>query len=313
MRLPTASPTRYRRITGLTLGAVGTIIVTGAAVRLTGSGLGCPEWPTCGGGRVVAPLETHALVEFGNRVVSGLVAVPVLLALIGSRRRDPRRADLTRWSAGLAAGVAAEAVLGGVLVKVHLAPLFTSAHFLSSMVLVGAAVVLHHRAGTSGAPAVPVVDAAAVRLGRLLVALAAAVLVTGAVVTGTGPHAGDERAERYGFSITAVARVHSLTAWAFLLAAVALLWRLTRGGAPAAAHAGARRLVVAIVVQGALGYAQYAAGVPPYLVLVHVAGAVLVFVAALWLHLSLFARPGGIDAPAGGDRRADPARPLARA
>jgi heme a synthase len=116
-------------------------------------------------------------------------------------------------------------------------------------------------------------------------------------VTGTGPHAGDERALRYGFAITDVARIHSLAMWAFLLVAVVLLGRLVRSGAAADVDRGGRRLVAAIVLQGALGYAQYAAGVPPYLVIVHVAGSVLVVVATLHFYLSLFARPEAAAGP----------------
>jgi cytochrome c oxidase assembly protein subunit 15 len=299
VRLPAVSAATYRRFTGATLVAVGVIIVTGASVRLTGSGLGCTEWPTCTDGRIVSPLETHAMIEFGNRLVTGLIAIPVGLVFAGSFRRDPRRRDLTWWSAGLVAGVAVQAVIGGILVKVELAPAFTSLHFLSSMVLVWNAVVLHHRASTPEGPPAPAVDRPVVRLGRIMTALSVAVLATGAVVTGTGPHAGDEKAERYTFaSITDVARVHSLVVWAFLAVTLLALWRLARAGAPVDVDRRGRTLVAAIVLQGALGYFQYFAGVPPYLVIVHVGGSVLIFVAALRFHLALFARPVEARAPA---------------
>jgi cytochrome c oxidase assembly protein subunit 15 len=285
------SAAQYHRVTGLALVAIVFIIVTGASVRLTGSGLGCREWPTCEAGQLVAPLEFHPMVEFGNRVVTGLVSAAVIVAVLGSLVRRPRRADLTRWSLGLVAGVAAQAVLGAVSVKMELAPAFISAHFLLSIVLVWNSVVLNHRAGLPDTPPVPVVDRAGVLLGRAVLALAVAVLVTGTLVTGTGPHAGDEGATRYTFAtIGDVARLHSLTVWVFLIASVAALARLRRG-APAQVDARARLLVTAIVFQGALGYAQYAAGVPPFLVILHVLGSVLVFVAALRFHLSLFARP----------------------
>jgi heme a synthase len=285
-------------VTGAVVVAIGVIIVTGAAVRLTGSGLGCTEWPTCEQGRVVAPLETHALIEFGNRIISGLIAIPVLAAFAGSFAVVPRRRDLTRWSAALLVGVGVNAVLGGILVKVELAPAFTTAHFLLSMALVWVAVVLHHRAGAAEGSPVAVVDRATVRLGRAMVVASVVVLATGTLVTGTGPHAGDERAHRYVFAtITDVARIHSLAAWAFLVITLGLVWRLSRVGAPGADTAG-RRLVMAVIFQGALGYAQYAAGVPPYLVIVHIAGSVLVFLAAVDLHLSLFTRAD--------DRRSEP-------
>ena len=226
----------------------------------------------------------------------------------------PRRRDLTWWSAGLIAGVAAQAVLGGISVKMELAPAFISAHFLLSIVLVWNALVLHHRAGTGPGRPVAVVDPATVRLSRVMVAVATAVLFSGTLVTGTGPHAGDERAHRYDFAtITEVARLHSLLAWAFLAVALVVVWRVTRPGAPARLDAPGRRLVAAILLQGALGYAQYAAGVPPYLVIVHIAGSVLVFCATLAFHFALFARPEGEPAPSVATVLGPPAAPAGSA
>ncbi len=112
------SPRAYRQITLVALLSLCFIIVTGGAVRLTGSGLGCPDWPTCDGERLVAPLEYHAMVEFVNRTVTGLVSLAVILAVLGSRRRQPRRQDLVWLSWGLVAGVLAQAILGGITVKV---------------------------------------------------------------------------------------------------------------------------------------------------------------------------------------------------
>jgi cytochrome c oxidase assembly protein subunit 15 len=284
------SAERYRRITAVTLAAVGLIIVTGAAVRLTGSGLGCTEWPTCEQGQLVAPLEAHAWIEFGNRLVTGLIAIPVGLAFLGSFRLRPRRRELTWWSLGLVAGVGAQAVLGGITVRVELAPGFVSAHFLLSMVLLWNAVVLHRRATSPPGDPVPVVDPRALLLGRAVAALAIAVLVTGTLVTGTGPHAGDERAQRYDFAITEVARIHSLLVWAFLLATLGALWHLARTGAPAAVNAEGRRLVIATLLQGGVGYAQYAAGVPAWMVIAHIVGSVLVTVTAVRFQLSMVTR-----------------------
>jgi cytochrome c oxidase assembly protein subunit 15 len=288
-RLPRLSPRAYGRITFVALFAVGFIIVTGAAVRLTGSGLGCSEWPTCEQGQLVAELETHQMIEFGNRMITGFVSVAVILAVLGSLVRDPRRRDLTWWSLGLVGGIVAQAVLGGISVKMKLAPAFISAHFLVSIVLVWNAMVLHNRANRPDGPVEAVVGPLDVRVGRVLLALAGVVLFTGTFVTGTGPHAGDEQAHRYDFAtITEVARVHSGAVWVFLAVAVFFVWRLTRSGS-AAIEQRARLLVAAILLQGALGYAQYASGVPPYLVIVHVVGAVLVFVATLHLYFGLFA------------------------
>ena len=190
-------------------------------------GLGCTQWPTCESGQIVAPLEWHPWVEFGNRLVTGLVSVAVVLAALGAVIRVPRRRDLIWWSLGLVATIPAQAVLGGVSVLMDLAPPLISAHFLLSVVVLWNALVLHHKATEPEGPAVAIVDAPTVRLGRGLLALSVAVLVSGTIVTGTGPHAGDEKATRYTFStITDVTRVHSVLAWLFLLAAVFTLWRI---------------------------------------------------------------------------------------
>jgi cytochrome c oxidase assembly protein subunit 15 len=297
VRLPCLTPRAYQRITLLALLALVFIIVTGAAVRLTGSGLGCSDWPTCEDNQLVAPLEYHALIEFVNRLITGVVSIAVILAVLGSRRRIPRRKDLTWWSLGLVAGVLAQIILGGITVRTHLTPPIVMAHFLLSIVLVWNAVVLHERAGHDGSEGVPVVASRVRWLGRALVAAAAVVLVAGTVVTGTGPHGGDEDVDRLSFDITEVVRIHSISAWVFLVLAVWTLFELYRGGAPKGVDRRAAWLVGAIVVQGALGYVQYWKGVPPGLVLLHVFGSVLVWIAALRLDLGFVARP--IEAPTG--------------
>src|SRR5438105_10011011 len=143
----TISPAGYRRITFVALIALGFIVVTGGAVRVTGSGLGCPDWPTCAQHRVVAPLEYHALVEFVNRVVTGAVSMVVIAAVLASVFRKPWRRDLVWLSAGLVAGVVGQIVLGGLTVLFDLKPPFVMAHFLLSLVILWCAVALHHRAG----------------------------------------------------------------------------------------------------------------------------------------------------------------------
>src|SRR4051794_4357467 len=143
------------------------IVVTGAAVRLTGSGLGCPEWPNCDTGHLTPHGDTgyHGLVEFVNRMFTGLVSIAVIVAVLASLRRTPRRRDLTLLSLGLVGGVLAQIVLGGLTVIYGLSPPWVMAHFLVSMVLVATAVVLHHRAGIDGATR-PAVSERTMRLGR---------------------------------------------------------------------------------------------------------------------------------------------------
>jgi len=291
VRLPRLSPRAYRRVTLFALLALAFIVVTGAAVRLTGSGLGCSDWPRCEQNQFVAPLEYHAMVEFVNRTITGLVSVAVVLAVLGSLVREPRRSDLTRWSLGLVAGVIGQIVLGAIVVKSELAPVSVIGHFLLSTVLIWNAVVLHERAGHAGSRGVPTVAGRVVRLGRAMVATTLAVTVAGTVVTATGPHGGDEHAERLGFDIGEVTRVHTLLVWLLLVLTLGALWAVQRDGPPQAVANRGRWLVAAIVVQGTIGYAQYFTGVPPLLVGLHVVGSIVVWVAVLRFHLGLFAHP----------------------
>ena len=282
MRLPQLSPAVYRRITFVALLALGFIIVTGGAVRLTGSGLGCPDWPTCAHDRVVAPWEYHAMVEFVNRTITGLVSVAVMLAVLGSLVRRPRRRDLVWLSAGLVAGVIGQIILGGLTVLFHLAPPLVMSHFLLSMVILANAVVLHHRAGEpdDGVPR-PVVSPDLRRLGRLVVGSAALTIFLGTVLTGSGPHGGDEDVERLPFFVPDVARVHGSSVVIFLALVLVTLWRLQREGAPAALLRRGEVLLAVLVAQAAVGYVQYFTGVPVLLVGIHIFGATVVWAAVI--------------------------------
>lgn len=297
MRLPRLSPRAYQRITLLAIVAQVFITVSGAAVRLTGSGLGCSDWPTCEQGQLVAPMgDLHAWIEFGNRLVTGLVSITVILAVLGAFARVPRRTDLCWWASGLVVGVLANAVLGGITVLTHLTPQIVASHFLLSILLIWNAVVLHKRAGHDGSKGLPLVPARVRTLSRVMVGLAALTLFTGTVVTGTGPHSGDATVSRLPFDITEVARIHSLSMWAFLLVAVWTLGELARRGAPESVDRRAKLLVGAIVLQGGIGYLQYFTSVPPGLVVLHVFVSTLVWIAVLELDLGLVARP--VEAPA---------------
>ena len=286
MRVPTLSPPAYRRVTLFALLALTFIVVTGGAVRLTGSGLGCPDWPTCAENRVVAPWEYHAMVEFVNRTITGLVSVAVMLAVLGSLVRRPRRKDLLWLSIGLVAGVLGQIVLGGLTVLFHLKPGFVMAHFLLSMVLIANAVVLHHRAGRPAGPTRPAVAPDVLSLGRLEVAVAALVIFLGTIVTSSGPHGGDENAERLPFLLPDVARLHGIAVMLFLAVTLLTLWRLRRAGADGRILRRSEVLLAVLVAQGVLGYVQYFTGVPALLVWFHIAGATAVWVAVLRLHLA---------------------------
>jgi cytochrome c oxidase assembly protein subunit 15 len=291
--LPTLTPAGYRRITLLALLALVVIVVTGAAVRLSGSGLGCTDWPTCEEGRLApeSVTDANAMIEFVNRTFTGVVSVAVALAVLGALRRRPPRRDLTVLAVGLVVGVAAQAVLGGMVVWYGLSPWFVMAHFLLSLVLVTDAVVLHHRAGAPEGPSRPVVGRTAQVLGWLVVAAAAVVVTTGTVVTATGPHAGDDSAERFDLALPDVARVHGTAVIVLLALVLALLRVLWRDGAPTPVTDAARVLLVVLVAQAAVGYTQWFTGVPALLVGVHVLGAVAVWVAVVRTALALRAAP----------------------
>ncbi|HUP84692.1 MAG TPA: COX15/CtaA family protein [Acidimicrobiales bacterium] len=292
------SPRAYRQVTAAALLALAFIVVTGAAVRLTASGLGCPNWPTCDHGRIVAPLEYHAMVEFVNRTVTGLVSVAVILAVLGSLVRHPRRADLTWLSLGLVAGVIGQIVLGGLVVLFHLYPPLVMGHFIVSMLLLLDATVLHHRAGLpdSGAPRA-VVGREHLVLARFLVVSVAMAILLGTVVTGSGPHAGShdgELVDRLPFTISDVARIHSLSVLIVVAGTAFLARGLRRASAPPALLRRSEVLLGALLAQAAVGYAQYFTGVPALLVAVHVLGAVAVWVATLRVVLGMHVRaPSG--------------------
>jgi len=292
MRRPTLSPEQYRRITVAAAILLGLIIVTGAAVRLTGSGLGCPDWPNCTSGNLAPTAEVgaHGWIEFVNRMVTGLVSIAVIIAVLGALVRTPRRRDLTWLSVGLVLGVIAQALLGALVVEKLLDPPFVMGHFLLSAVLLADAIVLVWRAGVPDGERTPVVVPTAVhRIAIAVVLLASAVLVTGTVVTGAGPHSGDAgnaakdslRATRLDLSIPQVARVHGTTVMIFLGAVLLLLAVIVRTRASRLLYRRVGLLLGLLVAQAAVGYLQYFNGLPAYLVAIHVAGATAVFAASV--------------------------------
>jgi len=292
------SPQGYRRITLVALLSLAFIIVTGGAVRLTGSGLGCPEWPNCDEGRLVAPLDFHALVEFVNRTVTGLVSMAVIVAVLGSLVRRPRRRDLVWLSLGLVGGVIGQIVLGGLTVLFELRPPFVMAHFILSMVILANAVVLHWRAGepygTSqsavDSPPAPPSDPGGAdvrRLGTLILAITALVVFLGTVVTAAGPHGGDEDAERLDVPIHRAAQVHGAGAMLLLAMVVAMLFLLSRSRYPEDVRQRGRVLLAVVLAQAGIGYLQYFTGVPVLLVGAHIAGATLLWATAVRFRLGL--------------------------
>jgi cytochrome c oxidase assembly protein subunit 15 len=302
------SPAGYRRLTGLTVAALALIIVTGAAVRLTGSGLGCPDWPSCTARSAVAPLSFHPLVEFTNRVITVVVTVAMVVAAAGSLLRRPYRGDLFRLSLWLVAGVVAQVVLGGLTVLYKLAPPFVMAHFMLSVAILGIAVVLHRRAGQADSPARAMVGRHLVVLSRLVVAATAFVLTAGTAAAGAGPLSGSPHTERLPFRFQAAAEFHATSAVLLIGLTLGLLVAAHQRGTPAGVQRRARILFTVMVAQGVVGYVQYFLRVPAALVELHIAGATTLWVLAVWFHLGLFVRP----APAAVPETAYPARPEPR-
>jgi heme a synthase len=293
VRLPELSPRAYRYIVAATLASLVFIMVTGAAVRLTDSGLGCSTWPSCEPDSFTprSASDTHGMVEWVNRLITGAVGLFTLAAVVGARARRPYRHDLFRWSLGLPAWVFANAIVGALVVWLHLSPASVIGHFVLSLAAVWNAVVLYERAGEEPAPdggrrmlATPTV----VRACRLLLVAAGLVIMTGTLVTGSGPHAGDERADRLDLAVDDIVRVHGAAMILFLGVTLAVLWMAHDGDAGPRVVQRLRVLLVVLVAQAGIGYWQYFTDVPAVLVGVHVFGAALVWIAVLrvWFSLS---------------------------
>jgi cytochrome c oxidase assembly protein subunit 15 len=233
-----------------------------------------------------------------NRMFTGAVSIAVIVAVLGSLVRTPRRRDLVWLSWGLVAGVVAQAVLGGLAVLADLSPPFVMAHFLLSIVLLADAIVLVHRAGIPDDRAVargePMVSHRVVVTGRVLLVLVSAVLFTGTVVTGAGPHSGGapkDNVSRIDIPIPDAARIHGITVMVFLGAVLVMLWCIRQDRAPKPVMTKVSWLLVVLVAQAGVGYTQYFTNLPAGLVGVHVAGATAVFTMTLVLYLGLFRHP----------------------
>jgi cytochrome c oxidase assembly protein subunit 15 len=235
------------------------------------------------------------MVEFVNRTVTGAVSVVVILAVLGSMKRVPRRRDLTLLSWGLVAGVVGQIVLGGITVLVKLAPQVVMAHFLLSIALLADAVVLHHRAGQPDGPRRPLVERELVLLGRLMIVLTGLTIFLGTIVTSSGPHGGDPKARRFDLSLHRVTQIHGASAMLLVALAVATVLLLRVNGAPGVVQRRALLFLEALAAQVAVGYIQYFTGVPVLLVGVHVAGVVVVWTAALRYNLALTGPAAGPD------------------
>jgi len=262
------------------------LVLTGGAVRITGSGLGCPTWPECTPGSYTpvphqAEGQLHAWIEFGNRLLTfALVAVSlaVLIHVLYKRRRDLRSLAI-----GQLLGILGQGVLGGITVLTDLHPLPVAGHLLLSIILIAGAASLYSRREYSARPRTDL-DTLTKRISLLHIGLTFVVIILGTIVTGSGPHAGDEKAQRFGFDIRVVAWLHADAVIA-LLGLTAAFFILVRSDKKLV-----RRIAVFTAIalaQGAIGYIQYFTGIPEILVAAHLLGATLVWIAAWRIRITV--------------------------
>jgi heme a synthase len=283
------NPAQYRRVALITLGSLTLIVLTGAAVRLTGSGLGCPDWPKCYG-NALPPLSTHALIEFGNRALSGLVGVMTVVAAVLAFTRRPFRRDLALLAICLPLGVIAQAVLGGFTVREHLAPGFVMGHFALSMIILIGAVALAWRSSYEPGSRPRSTDRLTVWSVRGLAPLGALTIFAGTAATAAGPHAGGspgQRIHRLHFegsdTLKWVVHRHATIAAVFGIAVIGVWLVRRRREGSADALEPLTVLGVLLAAQGLIGSVQYELALPADMVWVHVTLATLSWIAVLWV------------------------------
>jgi heme a synthase len=288
---PTATSMRRIALAGVIADTA--IMSTGAAVRLSSSGLGCPDWPRCSAADVVASKNAgqtllNTWIEFGNRLLNFplvIITVMVFVAAWRFRPQGTRRRDLVWLAAIQPAGVFAQAAIGGIVVLTKLNPVTVSIHFLVSASIVAAAVVLHVRCTEGNDPPATAVRSDLFLLSAALVAVTGVMLAAGTVVTGTGPLAGHADTPRYNLPLEGVTQLHADIGWLLAGLAVALVVGLRMSGAPARVVRASWLMIASLGAQGVIGYIQYFTHLPAGLVWVHVTGSVLVWIAVLRLFL----------------------------
>jgi heme a synthase len=291
LRRLTVTPPQYALAAYAATGAFTLIVLSGAAVRLTGSGLGCPRWPRCYG-KVYPPLQAHALIEFSNRMVTIPVTIAAFAAFALAFRRRPYRRDLARLSALLPLGVISQAVLGGLTVRGELAYGWVMGHFALSMLVLAAAVTLAWRATHEPGTRPLASDRRLAWVARACVALGALTIFAGTAATAAGPHAGGapgQRISRLRFdgraTMNFVIHRHGEIALTFGLLALCLWW-LSRLKGDALVRRSTTALCLLIALQGLVGLDQYKTHLPTELVWVHVSLAALTWVTLLWSALA---------------------------
>ena len=282
------TPRQYLYVAGAALGALVLIVLTGAAVRLTGSGLGCPDWPKCYGSSV-PPGDFHGLIEYGNRVLTGFVGIAVIAASVLAWRRRPFRWHLAVLGALLPLGVICQAILGALVVEFELAPGLVMSHFILSMLLLDAAFALTWLARYEPDERRRSADRSGVWAVRCLIPLGQLTILAGTMSTAAGPHAGAHEGQlvqrfdfRGGDTLQWLVERHSAIAAIFGLTAIAVWLYLRRGGGDPRARRPLGAVIALLAAQGAVGGLQWALELPAEIVWVHVTLATLTWVAMLW-------------------------------
>ena len=271
------------------------LVITGGAVRLTGSGLGCPTWPRCTDTSYVttAAMGFHGMIEFGNRMLTGVLVAIAVFAMLCALLQRPRRRRVTRLALIVLATIPAQAVLGGITVLTDLNPWVVASHFLLTIAIIAVAYAFWTATRESDTPAQPTAPAPVRALVACLATASAAVIVAGTVVTGSGPHAGDATAPRTGLDPASVAQVHADLV--FLLIGLSVgTWFALRAVGTRAAATRAGWLIVIIASQAVIGFVQYATNLPPLIVAAHMAGACAVWLGTLGVAFAMRTRePAG--------------------
>jgi cytochrome c oxidase assembly protein subunit 15 len=308
------SPRRYAQVTAVALGALALIVLTGAAVRLTDSGLGCPDWPRCYGG-TTPPLETHAVIEYGNRLLTGFVGVAVIAAAVLAFFRNPFRWHLALFGVLLPLGVVGQAILGALVVKYHLAPGLVMSHFILSMMLLDAAFALAWCSRYEPWERRRSSDRLGVWSVRALIPLGQVTIAAGTVATASGPHAGAHAGQlvhRFTFegsqTLEWVVQRHAVLATAYGLSAIAVWFVLRRPGGDRRAVKPLTVVLGLLALQGVVGGFQWYLELPTEIVWVHIGLATLNWLAMLWTVAAAGRlEPGGESAPASHGRAEEPA------
>ncbi|MFB4425332.1 heme A synthase [Streptomyces sp. QL37] len=290
----TPTPETVRRAVMSSVVMAVLIVVTGGAVRLTGSGLGCPTWPKCTDDSLTTTSEMglHGVIEFGNRMLTYVLCAAVGWAIIAVRSADPLRRSLTQLGWAQFWVVMGNAVLGGIVVLVGLNPYTVAAHFLLSTALLTLAMLMWNRLGEGDGAPKPLVGRAVSQLTWILVVAAGLLIAVGTVVTGSGRHAGDSSdVHRIPLDWKLITQVHADLAWVVVALAIALWFVLKAVDAPAGPRRRAGELFVILLAQGLVGYVQYFTDTPEVLVGVHMLGSCLVWIAVLRVLLAQRERP----------------------